>query len=209
MEPTKMLALTFDDGPNDSTMAEILDLLSQYGARATFFVIGQNITEAAVPVLRRAISQGCEIGNHSQSHLHMSRLTPERIRQEVGAVQQKAEALLGVSPTLFRPPYIDISDTMRTVIPMPFIIGSGNNDWDPACTLEQRTELALSAASDGAILLMHCTAGNAATVTSLCTILPELRRQGYQMLTVSQLFAAKGASLENGMTYSNAGGKND
>lgn len=200
----KILALTFDDGPNDNIMVQIMDLLNQYDAKATFFVIGSSITDASISALKSSVEQGFEIGNHSWGHLHMPGMSKEQIVHEIASVQTQVEQITGMLPMLFRPPYIDVDEKMLEIIGMPFIAGSGNNDWDPACTVEQRVELALCDADDGAILLMHCFEGNEATVEALRIILPELKKQGYQMVTVSQLFAEKQISLENGVIYKNA-----
>lgn len=200
----KQLALTFDDGPNTGTMVEILALLEEFGAKATFFVVGSNITPASASVIREAHRRGHEIGNHGWSHLHMTRLEAQQAAWEVSSLQTRVAQITGAEPTLFRPPYIDVSEDLRKQIPMPFISGSGNNDWDAACTVEQRIEGALRDARDGAILLMHCFAQNDATVAALKTILPELQRRGYRMVTVSRLFADKGIPLKPGILYTAA-----
>ena len=84
-KPDKVIALTFDDGPSLSVTPKILDLLEKYGAKATFFPVGYNLTESKMAYLRRALSMGCEIGNHSDSHpISLTRLTDEEIlRQNV------------------------------------------------------------------------------------------------------------------------------
>lgn len=200
----KMLALTFDDGPNDNVMVQIIELLNRYDAKATFFVVGDRITDASIPVLRSAVSQGFEIGNHSQNHLHMPGMGKAQIVQEIKSVQERVERVTGIQPVLFRPPYIDVDERMLETIDMPFIAGSGNNDWDPNCTVEQRVDQALRDADDGAILLMHCFEGNEATVEALRILLPELKQQGYEIVTVSQLFARKEIPLEKGVMYNEA-----
>lgn len=200
----KTLALTFDDGPNNNVMVQIIELLNRYDTKATFFVVGSSITDESAPVLRFAAEQGFEIGNHSERHLHMPELSREDIVREIASVQERVEGITGRQPVLFRPPYIDVDERMLETIRMPFIAGSGNNDWNPACTVAQRVELALRDADDGAILLMHCFEGNEATVEALRIILPELKRQGYRMVTVSQLFEEKQIPLENGVLYRKA-----
>jgi len=197
----KQLALTFDDGPNTGTMVQILDLLDRFGAKATFFVVGSNITAESAPVVREACRRGHEIGNHGWNHLHMTRLEAQQAAWEVSSLQTRVEGITGKAPALFRPPYIDVDEALLKRIPMPFISGSGNNDWDAACTVEQRIEGALRDARDGAILLMHCFEKNDATVEALKTILPELQRRGYRMVTVSRLFAEKGIPLKPGILY--------
>ena len=74
-----LLALTFDDGPNTTTTPQVLDILEENQATASFFLIGDSITPSAEPGVRRALSLGCEICNHSVSHLKMGQMTPEEI----------------------------------------------------------------------------------------------------------------------------------
>lgn len=200
---SKVLALSFDDGPNTGVMVKMLELLRRFDAKATFFVVGSNLSDASVPVLKQAIEQGHEIGNHSHSHSHMSAMENAQMLKEVNSLQERLERLTGVKPALFRPPYLDVNDAMLETIPMPFIGGSGNNDWDPDCTVDERVELALRSAGDGGILLMHCFDGNDAAVEAVGRILPELRRRGYRMVTVSRLFAEKGIEPQNGVLYQN------
>lgn len=200
----KLLALSFDDGPNDTTMIQIMDLLKQHQANATFFVVGNHITARSAPVLKLAAEQGFEIGNHSRSHLHMSGIGREEVLQEVRSVQMQVEQAIGMRPSLFRPPYLDYDEQMLERIPMPFIAGTANYDWEPDCTVDRRVSLAMDAAEDGAILLMHCFEGNDATVQALHILLPALKQLGYRIVSVSELFARKGITLKAGSVYQNA-----
>lgn len=200
----KKIALTFDDGPSTKIMLEIIGLFNQFHGKATFFVVGSAITAETAQILKIAVDQGFEIGNHSMHHLHMSGMAAEEIRGEIEPVQALVEQTTGKRPALFRPPYIDVDENMLRTIAMPFIAGSGNNDWDPACTVQQRVELALSAAEDGAILLMHCFEGNEATVEALRILLPVLQKQNYEFVTVSQLFDQKQITLKDGVMYDRA-----
>lgn len=203
-EKQKMLALTFDDGPSTGTMAKILETLDLYEAKATFFVVGDNITAETIPVLRAAAEQGHEIGNHSRSHQHMSRLDRETVLSEVTAVQNLVQEITGIRPSLFRPPYLDVSPAMLRTIDMPFIGGAGNQDWEPAVSAEERFQTAASQLEDGAILLMHCFENNNATVQALQMLLPVLMQQGYRAVTVSRLFSEKGISLSKGVLFHSA-----
>lgn len=201
---SKLIALTFDDGPDTGMMMEIMELFENFRGKATFFIVGNCITEENAQVLKYAVRNGFQIGNHSMNHLYMSGLSEEEITQEIEPLQKLVERATGVTPVLFRPPYIDVSEKLLAAVPMPVISGFGNNDWDPNCTVEQRVSLALDAAEDGAILLMHCFEGNDATVEALRIILPELQRRGFEMVTVSRLFERKNIDFENGVMYERA-----
>ena len=198
----KQIALTFDDGPGRTIMPQVLDLLKEQDAKATFFLWGEKIGEGTIHLLQQAVAQGHELGNHSMHHLHMSRLSPEEIRQETEPLQQLLKALFGGAPTLFRPPFLDVGEDMRKGIPLPFIMGSDIRDWTFETDAAQRLQAAQDAAKDGAILLMHCFETNRPTVEMMKKLLPWLEEQGYQCVTVSDLFARKGVSPQGGTLYS-------
>lgn len=97
------IALTFDDGPSESTPA-LLELLARHNARATFFVCGQNA--ARLPhVLRAIAAAGHEIGNHTWSHPRLDFTSTARMRDEIRRTQEIVQSAAGVTPRLFRAPY--------------------------------------------------------------------------------------------------------
>lgn len=189
----KVIALTFDDGPNTTTTNEVLDVLEKYGIKASFFLIGNNIDDESAKSVKRAYDMGCEIGNHSRSHAYMDQLTAEEIKEEVDFVTEKVIEITGEAPVFFRPPYIAVNDTMFETIELPFIAGYGANDWEDRVTAEKRAQMVLRQAKDGAIILLHDAKGNSQTVEALDTIIPELLAQGYEFVTVSEVFRARGA----------------
>lgn len=189
----RMLALTFDDGPNTGTTAEILDILEQYGAAATFFLIGRNITAETAPVVRRAYEMGCEIGNHSDTHSYLNELPADAVRAEVGAVTQKIRRITGEPPHFFRPPYIAVSETMFKSVGLPMIAGFGVDDYLETVSAQERYEGVMRQACDGAIILLHDMAGNEQTVSAVKRLVPALLAEGYTLVTVSELFRRSGA----------------
>lgn len=197
----KILALTLDDGPSPDTMPRVLDVLARYGAKATFFLWGEQITPELLPLLRKTLDQGHELGNHSMHHLHMADLTVAEIRQETESLQQLLQEQLGVTPVWFRAPYLETSPEMLETVPMPFAAGYGNRDWLPETDAAERLALAREVSRDGNILLMHCFSGNEATVEALEQLLPWLAEQGIAVTTLSDLFARKGITPEAGKVY--------
>lgn len=187
----KILALTFDDGPNPEITLPVLDLLREYNAAASFFLVGGRITPETEPILRRAVAQGCELCAHSFSHRDMTQLSAEEIRTEMLETEWRMISAAGVTPRFFRPPYIAVSDAMFDLIPLPFIEGYGVRDYDAAVTAEERITGVLQKAKDGGIILLHDSGENVQTVEALKRILPALRSEGYDFVTVSQLFAGK------------------
>ncbi len=188
----KLIALTFDDGPNTHTTPQVLDILEEYDARASFFLIGDKITEESASVVRRAYEMGCEIDSHSRTHSDMTQLTADEITAEMDYVKDAVYDIIGEYPKFFRPPYLNVNDTMYEAIDIPFITGFSSDDSSSEKTAEQVAETVLSSAKDGAIILMHDFYGNDKTVEALHTILPTLEEQGYEFVTISELFERKG-----------------
>ena len=202
---TKTIALTFDDGPSDTTTGQVLDVLEKNGVKATFFLIGDNITEERIPLIKRALSLGCEIENHSKTHSDMTTLTREQIVSEIQYTTGRITAVTGRAPEFFRPPYILYNDLMYETIDLVFICGLGCEDWEADTTAEHRIERTLAQAEDGAVVLLHDFEGNEKTVEALETIITELKDQGYEFVTVSELFRRKNIDLKDqrGILFSN------
>lgn len=187
----KVVALTFDDGPNTTTTNEVLDVLEKYGITASFFLIGNNINDESAKSVKRAYDMGCEIGNHSKTHSDMTKMSEEEILAEIEYTNEKVIEITGEAPAFFRPPYIAVNQTMIDCIEMPFISGYGANDWVEKYTAEHRAKLVLRQVKDGAIILLHDSQGNSQTVAALDLIIPELQAQGYEFVTISEVFERK------------------
>lgn len=198
---TKLIALTFDDGPNTTTTNEVLDILEEYDAKASFFLIGNNINDDSEKSVKRAYDMGCEIGNHSKSHPNMGAMSAEEIRAEVEFVNEKVYDITGEYPKYFRPPFIDTSETMYENIDMPFICGIDCQDYMENVTAEQRAEYILNGAKDGVIVLLHDAAGNSQTVEALRIAMPKLIEQGYEFVTLTELFERQGETPKEDMIY--------
>ena len=196
IDPTKpVIALTFDDGPNTTTTNQVLDLLDKYQVRASFFLIGDNINDESAKSVKRAFDMGCEINNHSKTHSYMNEMTPDDIKAEVDYVSEKVKEITGKGTAFFRPPYIAVNDTMYENIDMPFISGYGCNDWDSNVPVDRRLKIMRRHYADGVIFLLHDVQGNDKTVEMLDTLIPELLEEGYQFVTVSELFEIKGVEI--------------
>ena len=198
-----LAALTFDDGPNIFTTRQVTEKLAQYGVTASFFLVGDSITEESAAVARGALEQGCEINNHSRTHSAMPQLTPEEMKAEIAYTNERIKSMIGAEPRFFRPPYIAVSREMFDNIDMPFIAGIGAEDWLDEVSAEQRAERVLSNVRDGSIILLHDMTGNYRTVNALDIIIPELISRGYELVTVSELFRRAGVEPVRGRVYSN------
>lgn len=193
----KLIAMTFDDGPSKTTMVEVLDLLAQYDAKATFFIVGRKINEDTLPVLRRALTEGHELANHGFHHVHMPTLSEEEILREYEDCQRVVRDSLGVEMYYFRPPFGSVDDRMYRLIPAPFVLcgASGGDGRKLVHDAQFRTERFMGRVYDGCIGLLHCFEGNTETVKALETILPQLKAEGYRIMTLTQLYQASGLPL--------------
>lgn len=202
LKAPKYIALTFDDGPNTYATEEILSPLRLYKVPATFFVIGTNINASTLPVLQKEIDAGHEIANHSFSHTNMSNMEPEKIKEEVEKTDKLLFDNFGIKTSFFRPPFLAVSTAMCDNIDKTFIAGLDSKDWSNDVTAEQVAENILNKACDGTIVLLHDSQSKNANV--LRKIIPELKKQGYTFVTVSDLFKLTGVTPEKYIVYSNS-----
>lgn len=202
-EEVKYIALTFDDGPNATTTNEVIDKLEKYGIVASFFLVGNNVNDESAKAVKRAYDLGCEIDNHSRTHSNMTELSAEEIKAEFDYTDEKVYEITGEHTKFFRPPYIAVHQIMFDNIDVPFIAGIGANDWEDRVTAEMRARMILKQAKDGDIILLHDAEGNFMTVEALDTIIPELQKQGYKFVTVTELFSAKGIIPDMEKVYTN------
>lgn len=197
-EMMKKIALTFDDGPNTVVTPLVLDLLEQYNVKATFFLVGEKITPETAGVMRRAVRMGCELENHSFSHSAMTELTEEEGKAEIEKTDSLIRSFAKTKVRFFRPPYIAMNAETAKGIKYPLICGAGCRDWDENVSVETRVKEVLANAEDGQIVLLHDSDYNMKTVSALKTIIPELLRQDYELVTVSELFSGYGEAPEIG-----------
>jgi peptidoglycan/xylan/chitin deacetylase (PgdA/CDA1 family) len=176
------VALTFDDGPWPQSTEQILTILVQRRAPATFFVVGRQV-ERYPELVRRELAAGMAVGHHSWSHPQpFDRLPPARLRAEIAQGRRSLQPL-GVHPVGFRPPGGAASPTIlataqklgdRTVL-----WSVDPADWHPGVTADQLVQRVLAAARPGAVVLLHDGGGNrSATVAALPAIIDGLRRLG-------------------------------
>ena len=199
IDPAKpIVALSFDDGPSIYT-SRILDTLASYGATATFFEVGYNIDRYPDTVLQ-IYQSGCEVGNHTLNHANLKTLSAEKADKEINGNLAKLNKIIGDEVRLFRPPYGNYNDTVKSVCNAPIIIWSDDTrDWSSLNAQEVLKEVQKSA-RDGYIILMHSLYKSSADAVEL--VVPWLISQGYQVCSVSEMFEARGVELKNGSVYS-------
>jgi peptidoglycan-N-acetylglucosamine deacetylase len=189
---TRLIALSFDDGPDEQT-TEILALLAQHEALGTFFVLGRQV-QGREEVLRRAVDAGHEIGNHTFDHPHLGTLDPAQIEDELIRTSDVIEAAVGLRPRLMRPPYgmgaLQAAPVARR-LGMKTVRWSVNpEDWSESDP-DRISEAILAGARPGAVVVLHDGAAHGGdrspTLAALKTAVPQLRDQGYRLVTVSTL----------------------
>lgn len=198
-EPLR-IAITIDDGPDGSGTAGYLALLKEFGLRATFFVVGQNVAQHGNQLTEMA-ALGCEIGNHSYTHGYLSELTAEALQIELAQTAEAVERFLpDLNMGLVRAPYFAYSQTMAETVPAPMI--------DASICAENNASSAedvcanLVTASDGDVILLHSWSGS--SLEGLRMAIPRLLERGCSFLTVSELFAAFGTKPVAGAVYRRA-----
>ncbi len=190
----RRLALTFDDGPSAANTARVLDLLAEHDARGTFFAVGSRAS-GLEEVLIRAAGAGHELANHTYSHLHTVHFTRARLRDDLAQASSVIEAVTAGSARvrLVRPPFG--KDRRRTVVlgrelGLLTVLWSVDSGDAMGVGREKIVASVTAAAAPGAIVLMHDGgAERPATLGALETLLPRLRAEGYELVTVSELLA--------------------
>ena len=197
----KLVALTYDDGPNTDVTNSILDTLSANNSRATFFVVGSRVNTYASCIKREA-SLGCEIANHTYNHTTLTSASANTIKSEINKTNNAVKALTGVSPTLVRAPGGAVNDFVKNTVRYPLIQWSVDTlDWKYRNSASVVSNIK-SNVRDGSIVLMHDLYGSTAQATK--EIVPWLIKNGYQIVTVSELMAVRGIELKSGSMYFSA-----
>lgn len=194
----KQIALTFDDGPQRKTTTKLLDGLKKKDVLATFFLIGQQVPGCA-DLVKRMKKEGHEIGNHSYTHAKLTNVTSAQIQNEINKTRTAIKKACGSYPTLFRSPYGSYNNQVLKIAGVPHIFWSVDSlDWKTR-NVNAVKKAILEGAEDGAIILLHDI--HATTVEGALAAIDELKKQGYEFVTVSQLLKRGGKKIESGKTY--------
>ena len=184
------IALTFDDGPHPRYTSQILDLLDEYGIKATFFVVGINAKNYP-DSLAEVIKRGHEIGNHTHTHPHVSCLNTGTLTSEVEQCESTIYGLTDYKTKLFRPPEGMIDADVRTVLRSldykVIMWDIDTRDWAHEAP-QKIAENVVSNIESGDIILMHDYIGhNSPTVEAINLFIPALLEKGYKFVVISEL----------------------
>lgn len=194
----KMVALTYDDGPSIYT-PRILKTLKENNSVATFFVVGNRVPMYSDTV-KKAYDMGCEIGNHTYEHKSLPNLSETEVKRQISKTNKEVKKAIGEKPVIMRPTGGATNTNIKKWVGMPSIIWSVDTlDWKTR-NADSTRRAVLNRVKDGDIVLMHDL--YSATATASETIIPELVRRGYQLVTVSELAECRGGMKETGAYYS-------
>jgi peptidoglycan/xylan/chitin deacetylase (PgdA/CDA1 family) len=182
----KLVALTFDDGPSAQRTIDILKTLEETETKATFFILGERI-QVFPEVFKKVVASGHELGNHTWSHNLNAWSGPKTIQKELDLTANAITQAGGKKPTIMRPPGGFLSNSLRSVVNMPIVMWSlDTRDWQ-ARTADDVYSSVMEQIHPGAIILLHDH--EAVTVEALPRIITDLKADGYEFLTVSELLA--------------------
>jgi len=184
----RVVALTFDDGPDPVRTPALLDALAELDAPATFFLLG-DVVDANAAVVRRIAREGHELGNHTYCHRYLPLARSRSVERELRATDRAVERATGVIPAIARPPWGGRSPwtvrAFRRVAKRLVLWDVNSYDWKgkPAAEVVERV---LERARPGSIILMHeAREGGEITVEAVRLLVPALRARGFELVTVS------------------------
>lgn len=197
-EQTKLIALTFDDGPGQYT-GKLLDALAQRNVKVTFFILGCN-AQIYPDTVRRAYNEGHQIANHTYSHGVLTGQSDEKVKSEITKTTEILNEICGgETEYLLRPPCGECDERILSLAGCPAVTWSVDPmDWrdQNAQTVADRIT---DAAYDGAVILAHDLYET--TVDGAVMAIDRLQQEGYEFVTVNELFRRRGLALKNGSLY--------
>ena len=200
---TKYVALTFDDGPRPGTTDRLLDGLKERGARATFFLIGE---DAAVhpELVQRMKEEGHQVGNHTWSHVRLDETARGAALSEVTRTDELLRSLLGEGDYWLRPPYGFVDKELMARIQVPLVKWSVDpRDWESRNT-EKVVQAVLKDTKPNSIVLLHDIYDT--SVDAALRVIDALKKEGYQFVTVEELLWLNGVEPRPGTMYRSGNG---
>ena len=201
----KYIAFTFDDAPG-KTLEPLLGVFIAFNeqhpdcpASATLFCNGIRCTASTLQSLQTAHLIGFEMGNHTQSHVDLTKLNGADLQREIQQTDKLLCAIDGKPHHLFRAPFGCVNEMVRAAAPTPIISWTIDTlDWTRV-SAEHIYQSVWNGRFDGAIVLLHDGYPN--TVTAVKRLLPDLYADGYQVLSISALSKANACPLKKGSVY--------
>lgn len=202
-EGKKYIALTYDDGPTPGNTSALLDILKENDAKATFFVLGM-YAELSPEILKRIVDEGNEVGNHSFNHLRLNTLNDKELTNQIEKTNKLIEGITGRPVSLLRPPYglrnKNVIGAAKKAGMSIILWNVDTHDWsEPGAKIVANR--AISKSVDGDIVLLHDNCKGSVKASEI--IIKELKKSGYEFLTVSDLIHMN-EGLTEGSVYRSA-----
>lgn len=186
------LCLTFDDGPDKIQTPKVLSILKKYAVKATFFMLGEEV-EYQKEMLKLVYNAGHQIGNHFYKHININKASKDEIRESIVSNNELIRSVIGVAPTVVRPPYGIVNENLKEVcgeLGMSIIIWTDDKDSrDWAKTPESKIiSNVTKKVSNGDIFLFHDgDKSYTNTLSAIDVIIPSLQKKGFQFVTIQTL----------------------
>lgn len=190
----KVIAITFDDGPNEIYTPQLLDILGRKEVRATFFLLGKHV-EKYPDIVERIHSEGHEIGNHSFNHSLLPLYTKSYVKRQIESTSASIKKTVGLTPSFFRPPMGLVTPSMLDAISesgMTAVVGEvyPRDPYKPGT--DKIVERVLSRIEPGSIIILHDSGtfgkiDRSQTIAAVPIIIDRLRDRGYRFLTIGEL----------------------
>lgn len=186
----KKIALTFDDGPNKTSLPKILDLLKSENIKASFFLIGKNIADKKLQV-ERVHNEGHLVLNHSYTHSNFDKASKELMISEIEKTNNVINDILGVTPRLYRPPYGIITKDIKLAVKnlgMNIVLWNvDGEDWNSERSLDYVVNTQKKETKNGSIILMYTQPNKEMSYEALKNLIPYYRTQGYEFVKLDEL----------------------
>lgn len=200
IKDAKLVAFTFDDGPSKYTL-DIVNILEEYNASATFFEVGYNI-KAHPEITKEVSDRGFEVANHTTDHSKLTKLTEAKYLSKINDNNALFKELTGKDMPYLRPPYGSYNDKIKASAGVPIVTWSlDTRDWESR-NKDKVIEMVINNIKEGDIILFHDLYES--TRDAVKELMPLLKEQGYQAVSVDELFKSKGITLEAGTSYRHA-----
>ncbi len=189
------IALTFDDGPHPRVTNQILDVLSKYGVKATFFMVGENVKNYP-DTAKRVVREGHEIGNHTYTHPHIKNMSADELLTEMAKCDKAIKDVTGVSSVkLFRPPEGVIDSAVKAISSENgysiILWRIDTRDWAGTSAYDIKSNIEKNVETGDIILMHDYISKKCHTVEALNVIIPMLLEKGYEFVTVGELIGEK------------------
>jgi peptidoglycan/xylan/chitin deacetylase (PgdA/CDA1 family) len=199
LQTDKLVALTFDDGPNVKYTLKILKTLEDGNSTATFFVIGE-YAKSYPDIVEEVNNSGMQIASHSNGHDDFRDLAQKKGLNDLKTTSNILKKITGKKPLLFRPPGGNYNDFVRGYVPYPmFYWAKDSNDWNSKYTDEQVIDNIMVGLNEGDIILCHDRVER--TCVMLKEIIKLIHKKGYKIVSISEMYDYYDIKLENGQVY--------